>query len=243
MFCNNCGKEQEGTEKFCHQCGTPLQNDKISDIPKAHKTFLAGNKITHLFKSRKFFLIMLCLIITVVIYIFYNQNGHNKAVYCPDSLTVNNIPIDSVVDEQPIYLEYNSVRPFNDGLARVELNGCYGFINIEGKEVVKCAFKDAGDFHEGRAWVKIQSKYGFVDVNDNMIVQSWYDKVGDFHEGMAWVCLNRKSGFIDQSGNNIIPCEMCGGTGKIAQGGGGIVLDYMNCPSCGGSGVIYQLGW
>lgn len=36
------------------------------------------------------------------------------------------------------------------------------------------------------------------------------------------------------------PCEMCGGTGKIEQKGGGMVLDYMNCPSCGGSGVIYK---
>lgn len=33
-------------------------------------------------------------------------------------------------------------------------------------------------------------------------------------------------------------CHTCGGTGKMAQSGMGVVLGYMTCPQCGGSGTI-----
>ena len=54
---------------------------------------------------------------------------------------------------------------------------------------------------------------------------------------------NYSNSYDDSNSDNGLPsypCEMCGGSGKIEQNGGGMVLDYMNCPSCGGSGVIYK---
>ena len=39
--------------------------------------------------------------------------------------------------------------------------------------------------------------------------------------------------------SNTVPCSYCGGTGKIAQRGGGMVLGYTNCPYCGGTGKNY----
>ena len=35
-----------------------------------------------------------------------------------------------------------------------------------------------------------------------------------------------------------VQCQICGGTGKMAQSGNGIVLGYINCPQCSGKGTM-----
>ena len=62
--------------------------------------------------------------------------------------------------------KYDAVWDFSEGLAKVELNDKYGFINKEGKEIVPCKYDSIDDFFEGRARVRIgwkNGKWGFIN--------------------------------------------------------------------------------
>jgi hypothetical protein len=52
---------------------------------------------------------------------------------------------------------------FSEGLARVELNGKWGYIDKEGKEVIPIKYDWARSFSEGLACVKLNGKWGYID--------------------------------------------------------------------------------
>ncbi len=47
----------------------------------------------------------------------------------------------------------------------VQLNGKWGFINKEGKEVIPCKYDVAFEFNEGLALVQLNGKFGYIDIN------------------------------------------------------------------------------
>jgi hypothetical protein len=58
---------------------------------------------------------------------------------------------------------------FNEGLARVELNGKWGFIDKTGKEVISLKYDVANYFFEGLALVKLNDRKFYIDKNGNEI--------------------------------------------------------------------------
>ena len=103
--------------------------------------------------------------------------------------------------------KYDSVKPFYKGLAEVELNDKYGFVDKTGKEVIPPKYVQVGDFHEGPAVVELNDQYGFVDKTGKEVVPPKYDYIGDFREGLAPVKLNDKWGFIDVTGKEVVPIQ------------------------------------
>ncbi|MBR5849395.1 MAG: WG repeat-containing protein, partial [Bacteroidaceae bacterium] len=90
------------------------------------------------------------------------------------------------IDEETMQIvipcKYNYAKSFSEGLAGVQLNGKYGFIDKTGREIIPCKYDYADSFSEGLAYVKMNGKYGFVK-------------------------LNGKYGFIDKTGREVIPCK------------------------------------
>ncbi|MDR1056954.1 MAG: WG repeat-containing protein [Prevotellaceae bacterium] len=111
--------------------------------------------------------------------------------------------------------KYDGFERFSEGLARVSLNGKYGYIDKTGKRVIPLKYQEAGDFHEGLALVKLDGKCGYIDKAGNAVVPFKYDKVrdnydrllGDFHEGLACVSLDGKYGYVDKTGGEVIPLK------------------------------------
>jgi|GEM_PF-3288489 len=99
---------------------------------------------------------------------------------------------------------YDDAGDFSEGLARVEVDGKYGFVDKEGNEVVSPKYDAAGDFSEGLAGVEVDGKYGFVDKEGNEVVNPKYDAAGDFSEGLARVEVDGKYGFVDKEGNEVV---------------------------------------
>ena len=93
---------------------------------------------------------------------------------------------------------------FSEGLAKVELNGKYGFIDITGQEVIPLKYDDAYVFREGLAEVKLNGKWGYIDKTGKEIISLKYDYTHSFYDGLASVKLNGKSGFIDKTGKEVI---------------------------------------
>lgn len=73
--------------------------------------------------------------------------------------------------------KYNYVGDFHEGLAAVNLDGKYGYINEAGIEVVKPKYDKAFDFQEGLALVELDGKRGVVDKNGNEIIDCCFNSI------------------------------------------------------------------
>ena len=104
-----------------------------------------------------------------------------------------------------IPFKYDWVSDFREGLAGVELNGKWGYINKSGKEVVPPKYDEAGFFHEGLAGVELNGKWGYINKSGKEVVPLKYDGARSFHEGLAIVSLNGKWGYINKSGKEVVP--------------------------------------
>ena len=102
--------------------------------------------------------------------------------------------------------KYDWKGEYYEGLAKVSLNGKYGFIDKTGKEVTPIKYDDAW-FSEGLAQVKINGKWGFIDKTGKEVIPIKYDNASLFLEGLAIVELNGKWGFIDKTGKEVIPIK------------------------------------
>ena len=185
-FCQSCGNERKGTEKFCSQCGTPYLKTLSSPNVQAHKQ-----------KSRRGLVIaiMACLLILVLGGVAWYFLGNTKDKYSLEELakaTVN----------------YDAVGDFHDGLAMVTKGDKYGFSDKMGNEVIPCIydFMEETDcsFHEGLAFVHQGDNYYFIDKEGKKAFDFKYDAANDFSEGLAVVWKDGKCGYIDKKGNEVI---------------------------------------
>ena len=146
-----------------------------------------------------------------------------------------------------------------DALAKVEVNGKFGYVDIWENEVIPCKYDNISKFSHGLFVVMRNGKFGYVDEFGEEVFGCNFEYADDFREdGTAYVKSNGVSGKIDRYGNfrkiiissynsvqthprTPLPmkvCDICKGTGQMAIGGGGMVLDRQSCLGCGGSGMV-----
>lgn len=82
-----------------------------------------------------------------------------------------------------IISNHDEVLDFHEGLARVCFNDKWGYINKEGKEVVKPIYDHALDFHEGLAAVCLNGKWGVIDKEGNQIIDCTFNSI-NISDGM-----------------------------------------------------------
>lgn len=73
------------------------------------------------------------------------------------------------------------------GLFPIKEFGKYGYIDNEGKTIIKCQFEWAGEFSEGLAPFQQDTLYGFIDINGNIKIKPKYIEVSKFSEGFCTV--------------------------------------------------------
>ena len=86
----------------------------------------------------------------------------------------------------------------------------WGFVDTNGKVVIKHKYYDAGNFSEDLARVLISvfgelKKWGFIDINGKVVIKAKYEDAGNFSEGLARVKDNKRWGYIDKNGDEIVP--------------------------------------
>ena len=99
----------------------------------------------------------------------------------------------------PLILEYDWVRPFSEGLAQVEKNNKFGFIDMTGKEVIPLIYDQASFFSEGVAFVLKDGKYGFIDQNGKEVTPFINYNAESVSKGMATNHINKKWSFVTLS--------------------------------------------
>lgn len=93
------------------------------------------------------------------------------------------------------------------GIAKVELNRKFGFIDIKGKEVIAIKYDDADGFYDGLCGVKLDDKWGYIDPTGKMVIPVSFERITVFRNGIATVVNGSKWGAIDKTGKTIIPFE------------------------------------
>lgn len=99
-----------------------------------------------------------------------------------------------------ISAEYESVGFFKDGLAWVERNGKYGYVNKANERVIDFRFTGAADFEKGRAIVEDNDKYGIIDRSGSLIFPTIYNDLGQFSEQLIYAQKDSLYGYLDQFG-------------------------------------------
>jgi hypothetical protein len=103
---------------------------------------------------------------------------------------------------------YDEAADFVSGLARVKVNGKYGFINEKGEEVIPPHYDYLGSFDtNGLAVVRANGKCGFVNKDGEGVVKPNYDDCRhfiSFGKRLGRVKANGKYGYINQKGMEVI---------------------------------------
>ena len=110
-----------------------------------------------------------------------------------------------------ILSKYNYTGPFIEGLASVQNHeGLYGFINQEGKEIIKCQYEDIYNFSSGLAAVQnLKGQWGYINQQGEEIISCQYDKAYNFSKDLdiniAPVKINGNTWiYIDKNGHQAI---------------------------------------
>jgi hypothetical protein len=105
--------------------------------------------------------------------------------------------------------KFSYAGPFSDGVALVQVNNEWFYIDKSGKSIIKPKkFDDYGDFKDGLAVVSTAGKYGYIDKTGKLAIPLRFGFARPFHEGRAIVGFGpggaTELGVIDRSGNFII---------------------------------------
>lgn len=106
--------------------------------------------------------------------------------------------------------ERPEIGVFYDGMAMVADSCGYGYIDKNGKEVIKCQYHIVLPFSEGLAAVKDKNtmKWGYINKKGEIVIPFLYRYPRSFTEGYAFVEKEKdKWAYIDKRGNNITPWE------------------------------------
>jgi hypothetical protein len=105
--------------------------------------------------------------------------------------------------------EYTRIQPFSSGLAAVELNGKWGYIDTTFKIKIPCAYQYAGEFTDTLAKVRDENgKVGFINKSGSVSIPLIYDDATSFKNGQSIVTISGKLGLIDLWGRSIVECSL-----------------------------------
>lgn len=89
-----------------------------------------------------------------------------------------------------------------DGLIAIYKNGKWGFVDEDGKEIIKPQYEEAKSFSHGLAAVLKDGKWGFINKEGYMVIEPQFSEVGYFLEdGLCPVRLDFYSEQLDENGD------------------------------------------
>lgn len=102
---------------------------------------------------------------------------------------------------------FYDMRFSNEGLALVNLNKLYGYIDNDGKCVIDFQYIIANRFENGFGTVvNLKNKYGVINAQNKTVVDFKYDEIYSFKENLFVVKLNQKYGLVNTL--NVIVLEI-----------------------------------
>lgn len=205
MFCKYCGKSIDKDSVFCSYCGRRQNTDAVEahsspNRKQGENTETQNPTIKNNVRKK-------------IAYIIFSITGAITIACCILFLFNNNKIANITIDKVSIELaettkRYDRLYNFHEGLARVEKDKKFGFIDKRGNEIIPCKYDDAEDFKFGVAVVEIDEKSGLINQQGKIIISCRYDNIHSFDEdSTATAYLNGKVGRINITGNVVIPFD------------------------------------
>jgi hypothetical protein len=95
--------------------------------------------------------------------------------------------------------KYDLAGEFSEGLAAVQLEKKWGFIDKTCRVIIPIIYEANGlKFSEGLTPISKNNKWGFINRNADLVIPFRYDRADIFSEGIAAVKLNGKWGYINK---------------------------------------------
>lgn len=112
---------------------------------------------------------------------------------------------------------YNYINSYHDGRAvfsdsDAQGNYLYGYLDLQGREVLPLQYQSAGDFLGGKAVVQLQeNQYALININGEKLAIYNYAFVGNLGEGLLTYKTNPafegKYGYIDEQGRVVLKTQ------------------------------------
>lgn len=88
----------------------------------------------------------------------------------------------------------------------------WGFIDINGNEIIECKFDNVSDFKYGLSIVRLFDKCGVINKHGEFIIDPQYDEMDWLDKNHLKIAINDDWGYdcwgvIDINGNSIVPCH------------------------------------
>lgn len=201
MYCKYCGQIISDDSVFCEFCGKDITKNKdsltgIINPTKSNESDIIQSPKRHIMKT---IIVVSLLLVIGIIY------GSYRIFKKP---TIADNSIDTVSTElAEACKRYDRIYSFSNGLASVELNGKYGFIDKLGKEIISCKYDDASSFECGYATVQQGDKHGVIDRYGNIILPIVYDYININSDTTFSVSKDDRMSLIDVQGKTLIPFE------------------------------------
>lgn len=96
--------------------------------------------------------------------------------------------------------EYNYKSDFIKGLALVELDQKYGFVDSSENEIVPLIYDAVELFSEGLACVQLNGKWGYINEKGRIMIDLQFDHASSFTNNKANVRIEQRSFIIDKAG-------------------------------------------
>lgn len=108
--------------------------------------------------------------------------------------------------------QFDEVRAFSEGLAAVNIEGLWGYINKKGENTIPTQYLGAWSFNNDRARVQSAQnrKVGYIDTRGDTVIDLTYDEGGNYQFGLVPVKSGQYWGLIDEEGENIMRPEYYG---------------------------------
>lgn len=102
---------------------------------------------------------------------------------------------------------YDNIRP-GSGAIRYEINGKYGYLKANGKELTPPEYDFASiTLENGLLFATKDEKAGYLNSNGDCVIDFKFSAGSDFYEGYARVVEDGKLGVINTDGTYVIPPE------------------------------------
>jgi len=101
----------------------------------------------------------------------------------------------------------NESKYFVNNYAAVKKGNKWGFISLQGKEIV-AEYDSVGSFFASIALVKKGNKYGYIDTTGKIVIPITFDDArSNYDGGILRIKKNNKWGYITTEGEIVIPCS------------------------------------
>ena len=127
-----------------------------------------------------------------------------RAIVQNDKLLFGLIELPSTNELTPF--KYINMSKFSSGRSVVYVDGKYGAIDLDGKEIIPPVYEVMKSFYNDRSVAKRDGKVGIIDVQGNVIADFIYDEFPYQSEyGVFPMVKDGFYGVIDMDGKEIVP--------------------------------------